>query len=111
MLNYDGCFVPGENVPISLTKALGGGTALLFLSAGQSQTPLPGTCTLHIAPAPVVVVTFPVGGTGPGNGVSFLTGTIPLAMPAASIYTQLLVLDPGAPAGFSATNGLRITVH
>lgn len=109
-LSYDGCVFPGTNLAFSLSNGLGGSVALLLFGLSNTQAPVTPECNLLVSPSPINVVV-PLLGAGPGGGAISFSSTIPLSSPSVSIYGQGFVADPGVPRGFSATNGVRITIQ
>ncbi len=105
----DGCFVPTDGVSFDVKGALGGSWCLFVLGTATANARLPGGCTLLVTPGPANQA-LPLFGAGPGNGWVSFSATIPSDFPAMSLWFQSFVADPGAIAGFSATNGLRMTV-
>jgi hypothetical protein len=111
VLSLAGCAQPGKMVVIGLTQGLGGGAAFLLLGSGAAAITLPSGCTLLANPLlPALIGPVPLSGTGPGNGLFVASGTIPLGAPSVSVYIQAFVIDPGSPAGYSASNGVVLTV-
>ncbi len=108
--SYDGCATPGQTMQFRVSSALGGGTCLLMLGLGVAQLPIAGPCYLDLVPSGPTAV-LPIFGSGPGNGLLDFVATVPSGFPATSVYLQGFVADPGVARGFSATNGLRLTVH
>ncbi len=106
---FDGCFAAGDGVSFDIKGGLGGSTCLLLLGLSTAAAPLPGGCSLLLAPTQANVV-LPLFGAGPGAGAISFSSTIPAGFPALSVYLQGFVVDPGVARGFSATNGLRMTV-
>jgi hypothetical protein len=51
-----------------------------------------------------------LSGSGAGSGLFVVSGTIPPGTPPGTVYVQGFVIDPGAPAGYSASNGVVLTV-
>jgi len=111
VLSLVGCAEPGAMVTVGLTKGLGGAATWLLFGTGSATLPLPSGCTLLVSPLlPTVLGPLPLSGTGPGGGFLALSGTVPLGTSPGTIYIQGFVIDPGAPAGHSASNGVVLTV-
>jgi hypothetical protein len=53
-----------------------------------------------------VVVPFPIG----ADGTAVLTGELPAAVLSGVVNAQVLIADPSAPLGASATNPVQITL-
>jgi hypothetical protein len=111
VLSMAGCAQPGKLVVMGLTQGLGGAAAFLLFGAGPATITLPSGCTLLTQPLlPTMVGPVPLSGSGPGGGLVVLSGTIPPGTPPVTIYIQGFVIDPGTPAGYSASNGVVLTV-
>jgi hypothetical protein len=111
VLSLAGCAEPGQPVALALTKGLGGAGAVLLFGIGSAALPLPGGCTLLTAPLlPAVLGPVPLSGTGPGNGLFVVTGTIPLGTATGTIYIQGFVIDPGSSSTYAASNGVVLNV-
>ncbi len=106
---FDGCFAAGNGVSFDVAHALGGSTCLLLLGLSTAASPVAGGCTLLVTPEPANQA-FPLFGSGAGNGAVSFSATIPSDFPSVSVFLQAFVIDPGAFAGYCATNGLRLTV-
>jgi hypothetical protein len=92
-----------------VTGGLGGAPGVLVLGVVPISLPFLGG-TLYVAPDITVAVA--LGGVGPGNGTT--TVTLPLELSAyagATLYTQVLLLDPAAVYGLSFTNALRVSIR
>ena len=106
-LDVTGCAAPGGSIILAIDHALGGASALLFLGGAQGSFPVGGGCSLLLAPSPVVV-SLPLGGSGPGNGNVAVPATVPAYSGPLDLYLQAFVVDVTAPFGFSATQGLQV---
>lgn len=102
---------PGSLLNFSLEDGLGGATALLFFGIHPAAVPLPGSCSLLVSPVLPVIVALPLLGSGPGNGSFQTFGSIPLGTPPMGFTMQSFVIDPGANAGYCASNGLEVHTH
>lgn len=102
--------VAGAPIALVISEGLGGANAVLLFGLDKGETPIGFGCSLYLTgvlpPAPVV----PLGGSGPGTGTVTLLGTLPSDIGGNSFAIQTFVLDPGAPLGFTASNGLKISV-
>ena len=111
VLSLAGCAEPGEIVALGLTKGLGGAGALLLFGTGEAALPLAGGCTLLTAPLlPAMLGPLPLVGAGPGSGFLVLSGSVPPGTAPITLYVQGFVLDPGAPPGYCASNGVVLSV-
>ncbi len=108
-LDLDGCTLPGETVALSIQDGFPGGTAIVVFGAGEGSTPLGFGCALlAVPPFPLSLALPLVGGTGPAAGSIFLPAFIPPSATTGSVTLQAFSLDPGAPLGAAASNGIRI---
>jgi FG-GAP-like repeat len=110
-LRLSGAPVAGANVSLSIERGLGGSTALFLTGAAEANLPLPGGCSLYASPLLPSIVTIPLSAGGPGDGEFHLTAAFPSVAAGASIVFQALVIDPGVPRGYAATNGATIFTH
>jgi hypothetical protein len=98
--------LPLAGTTIDLDVTNGPASSLAVLGFGLSQTSIPVLgCDLLISPVlATVVVSFDASGAG--------TFSLPLPVTSvgATVTAQAFALDVGGPQGFSATNGLQITV-
>lgn len=110
LLTAGGCPTATGSLWISLSGGLGGAMAFLFFGSSQASILLPGGCLLQISPifaSPVFAL--PLDGVGPGEGGATVFA-VPLGLSPGVLTTQGLVLDAGAPAGYSVTNGVELTI-
>tara|TARA_R110002096_G_scaffold100339_15_gene222468 strand:- start:9382 stop:12036 length:2655 start_codon:yes stop_codon:yes gene_type:complete len=113
MLGANGPVVSSSaNDKLRLVRGIGGGSTLLvfgLVEAAMPNAPLPGL-TLHVGD-PVLVLPPPLTGTPGSAGTGTLTLTLPnlAGIAGFTVVHQAFVLDPGAAAGWTATNGLAIT--
>ncbi len=105
-LKGGGCPTPTDQISLQLSGALPGATTFVLFGLGQASVPISPSCSLANGPvAPAPVLTLPAGPTGGWT----LSGVIPAAATTpADVYLQAVVLDPNAPFGLSASNGLRL---
>ena len=103
--------VNNPNYKIGIADALGGSLAFFALSnargpAGQVFSGVP----VHLAIQGPFPIAFPIplSGTGPGGGYATLHSPIPLdpALAGQTLASQWFVLDPNAPGGLAATEGV-----
>ena len=99
-----GDLTAGATVIHAFDNALPGSTAALVFSLTELNAPFKGG---RLIPFPdFLVLGLPTGATGSLS----LPSVFPPGIPAGlEIYTQFWIIDPAAPAGFSATNGLSGT--
>lgn len=102
-LDGDGLLCAGGTVTLTLADALGSSTAWLVLGLSEINAAFKGGV---LVPNPDVVLPLPTDASG---GIAFAfqwPGGLPSAFPMA---VQSWVQDPAGPAGFSASNALRLT--
>lgn len=102
------------NWTLELSQGLGGTTAALILGLAPSALPFKqGTVLVDIIVLPSVILFVPLFGTPGVAGTGVLS--LPLAVstdPALaglSTFWQFLAQDPGAPVGWSMSNGVQVT--
>ncbi len=105
-----GTIVNGTQITVQVSEGLGGAPLVLFFGLNQAALPIGGGCTLNIAPVLPGLVSVPLGGVGPGNGGVILTGIMPASAAGVTFTMQGFVGDNGSPIGFTATNGVQLTV-
>jgi FG-GAP-like repeat len=111
-LRLDGAATPAGVVTLSIANGLGGATAMLFTGLQFASVPLPGGCPLLTFPLLPIVFNLPLSGVGAGKGDFAFGGVLPGSLGFGSSYVfQVLVVDPGAPFGFAATNAVKLTVQ
>ncbi|MFH0944016.1 MAG: integrin alpha, partial [Planctomycetota bacterium] len=105
-LTVTGCAVPSSDVAINLSQCLANATVQLFFSLTQAAIPMKGSCTLLVHPI-LLAIPLPVDATG---GTT-LTVQIPAAAPAATLFLQAFVPDPGAGShGYANSNGTSVSI-
>lgn len=109
-LQLVGCPEVQHPVSVEITGALGGSTALLFLSASAATIPLGFGCSLLLAPPLLPPLSVPLGGAGPGNGSIILPAQLPAGAAGTTFHLQAFVLDPFASLGASASARLTVQV-
>lgn len=105
------CPIPGADVELQISNVLGNAQGLLLIGLGQLQVPFK-QCTLDIFPLFPVSLGLFVPGLGSCAGSLDIPATLPLDTPLnADVYFQLIAADPGAPAGVSISNALRMHIE
>lgn len=112
-LSSGSCVAVGAPVVFQLDDALGGSVAWVLLGAGAAAVPLTDPpvgppCVLLVTPS--VSFAVPLTGAGPGNGAATFGATIPPEFAGTVITAQAFCADPTWLWGYSATNGLKLTV-
>ena len=113
-ISWSGFPTSGEEITLAIDNALGGQSALLFISAfGQASIPVNPACSLNINPVPSLVgpIVLPLLGVGPGNGEISVTLPLPALPPGLALSMQAFCTDPGVGLGASATKGLTVTIQ
>jgi hypothetical protein len=109
-LRVKGCTVFGGTLEVSIEEGLGGAVGWIVLGAAPAALPISAGCTLNVSLPLIASLPIALGGSGPGAGAIAFAATIPAAGPAGEISLQAFLSDPGAPAGFSNTNGVRLKI-
>lgn len=110
-LTGTGCVTAGGPINLSITKGLGGSTAVLFLGASQISVPIGlSPCSLLVGP-PQLPLTIGLSGLGAGAGSIQLIGSLPPGSTGAMFTLQAFVADPLPGHGFTTSAGLQITVQ
>jgi hypothetical protein len=110
-LDLKGCFGANGLFHLSIKSGLGGAPALLFFGRTQAALPMGSGCFLNAAPLiPVIAGPLPLSSLFPGLGTFVLQTTMPATLTPGTFTMQAFILDAGAPAGFSNTNGVRVTI-
>lgn len=108
-----GCAQIGATPSLYVSNALGGAVAFHVLGIAMASIPALGGTLLVGSPWMLLPVV--LGGASGASQVG--SHSLPLGIPnnptlsGASVFVQTLVVDPGAPAGVSMTNGLQVTIQ
>jgi hypothetical protein len=96
--------------PARLVVARGLGYASGWLITGTSRTDQPFAGYRLLVGSPVIARAFVLGGTQgvPGAGAGVLPLTVDAALVGRKLDFQVVLVDPGAANGVSASNGLEI---
>lgn len=115
-LAASGSATPGGQLQIAITNGVGSGSAFIVIGTQLAATPMRFGCTLNVQPLlPAIIgpiLLFPFGAQGPGTGSISFSVSIPsnIAVPATATL-QAFVVDAGAPAGYSNTNGIQLNIE
>ncbi len=110
-LDFYGDPLPGGELTIAVTEALGGAPAALMFGIDQGEAPLANGCILWVEPL-VVVVGFVLEGDFPGSGTKSLVGRLPPDVPVGSTFSmQVLISDKGTDGGIAGTSAYLVTVQ
>ena len=104
VLTGTGTLAAGTPMSLSLTNALPGSSAWLFIGLAQANTPFRGGTLVPLLPSPEFLIpSLPVNGSG-----SLVIGTNWPPLPSGTaVYFQYWVVDAGGPYGASASNGIE----
>lgn len=109
-LAFDGLPKSGKPITLSVTKGIGGQSALFFFGLVQGSVGLPGPCNLLVTPLLPLNFTLPLfGAPVPGGGSISIPAVVPTVPTGFTVTMQALCTDPGVSWGFSATQGIQIT--
>lgn len=110
--DLNGCAIPGTKIGFEISKAHGGANAFIAIGFGPAQIPMGGGCALLVAPMlPSMLGPIPLFGTGPGNGFISAGNEVPNGLVPMDLYLQAFCSDPNATLGFTATNGVKLTIE
>lgn len=99
---------PGQPVELVIGRGRGGASGVLLLGKGRAD--VLDTGIRRLVDAPYVVRSFVLDGPAgvAGEGASVVSLPVRAALVGRTFTFQAVLLDPGASAGLSATNGLEI---
>ncbi len=107
-----GCAEPGAALTLSVSNAVGGAGAALFVGLSQAALPFKGG-TFHVGSL-LLTASFPLGGaSGVAGAGSVSLPTLLPAIPAltgTSIFLQAGAADAAAVHGVSLTQGLQLEI-
>ncbi|MGQ0551808.1 MAG: hypothetical protein ACT4PU_01145 [Planctomycetota bacterium] len=107
-----GCPEVGGTFSLSIDRAVGGSTALLFVGLASAAVPFKGG-TFHVS-AVVLTTAVPMGGSlgVPGEGALTLPASLPgdPLLEGVDVFMQTAFADPAAIVGVSLSKGLRMTI-
>ena len=106
-----GCPNPGQILTLRIREGDGGQPAFLAVGTGAGTTPLLGGCALFVSPLLSVSPRGILFDFGPGWGYRDVPLPVPPSGAGLAFTFQAAHLDPGAPAGFAVSNGLRIEIE
>lgn len=106
-----GCAVGGQPIQFQASNMLGGTTATLFFGTSQGEYLMGWGCYLNVGGLLPINVSFPVGGSGPGNGQVIFAGLIPASASGLTLSVQIFQLDAATALGFANSNGLAIEIE
>lgn len=108
-LHLVGCPIEGAAVELSISKALGGTSGLIFMGFGAANVPLGHGCSLLVAPL-LNATPVPIPGAGAGNGVLSIPFQIPLGVAPATLTLQAAIVDAGVVQHFAVSAGLELGI-
>lgn len=109
-LALDGCPTPGGSVSLDIDKGAGGSLALVLVGLAPASVVLASGCPLLVGSLLPVMPALPLGGSGAGQGSVHVNAPLPASTPAVELSLQAFALDPTVPAGYAATNGVRLLI-
>jgi lysyl endopeptidase len=108
-LAMSGCFSANGAVNLTISIAVPGQSAFLFIGLNAASIPLGGGCNLLTSPILTTVGPFPLNGIGPGTGSFSINTNLPPTLTPGTIRMQAVCTDPGATLGYTVTRGLAVT--
>lgn len=109
-LALDGCPTPGGSVSLDIHQGAGGSLALVLVGLAPASVVLASGCPLLVGSLLPVMPALPLGGSGAGQGSVHVNAPLPASTPAVELSLQAFVLDSSVPAGYAATNGVRLAI-
>ena len=112
-LQVAGCPALSGSLTLEVTSGRGGSMALLLLGRDEAAIPVAGNCVLLVGPQPPFVVPVLLGGAPdtPGAGFFAMSWTLPVMAPLGKFTGQAVVLDRSNAWGYSASNGVAVTIN
>jgi hypothetical protein len=107
----DGCPTAGGTITFDLREALGGSGAAMVVGTDRAALTLPGGCQLLVNPIALTLSTLILSPGRAGGGAVVLPLRVPADLVGARLTAQMFVFDPGVPHGYTATNGIELTVR
>jgi FG-GAP-like repeat/FG-GAP repeat len=103
--------LPGGELTLAISEALGGAPAAVLLGTGTMDLPLANGCIVWGNPL-VLSIAVVLDGDFPGNGSKVLVGHLPGDTPVGLFFSlQALILDDGTEGGVSGTSAYAVTVQ
>ncbi|HEX6882380.1 MAG TPA: VCBS repeat-containing protein [Planctomycetota bacterium] len=110
LLGIRGPARPGQAANLVISRGLGGAFGVLL--AGDTRVEVPDGGFRRLVDAPAIPRSFVLDGTPGAPG----EGSLDLRVPQSTVFTlagrtrvfQVVLVDPGASSGLSATNGLEV---
>ncbi len=110
-LSTPDCPAIGVVLNLHVDSGLGGTTCMILFGWNVASIPMGiGSCELLLTPVLPLIITIPMGGAGPGNGSTVLSGMIPASASGVVFSMQAFCLDPGAIDGYCNSNALKLTI-
>ena len=102
----------GGEVTMEIATAHGGGVVIVLVGSQEAAVPIGGGCVLHASSAfPIVGTLGVLAGATDGHGVAEIDVVMPPIAASATAFIQAFVTHPAIPNGFSATNGVRLSIQ
>lgn len=110
-LNISGCAISSGLLTLEVSGGVGGSVALLLFGPAAANSPIGFGCSLAVAPILPATPLIPLFGAGDGQGAIAISGSLPVLSFPAMFTVQAICADPGAPLGFTSTNGIATQVQ
>lgn len=104
-----GCAAAGGTLEIRLEGALGGGLGVMILALGEARIPLGNGCEFLLGSLTPPSLPLHIAGENPGEGRAIVRLALPHGL-KGFCTAQAFLLDPGAPASFTASNAVSLRV-
>ncbi len=110
LLSATGAPSVGSTLGVELSEGLGGSGAFFAIGNQQAQLSLGHGCALLVSPLVAFVGPIFLSGTGPCEGAFSQSFVVAPSLSGSTFVLQALVPDHTAPATFSASNGLQLSI-
>jgi hypothetical protein len=106
-LDASGCAAVGDSLVVNVRNGVPFAPGVLILGTSRASIPIGFGCSAVVAPLPLTGLA--LAGLSANGDLAF-GGTLAPHVAGTMTTMQVLLLDAGAPGGFSASNGLEVIV-
>ena len=111
VLSVGGCASDGETIDLHLSGGLGGAVGALLVGLRPAAIIIDAGCALRVDPIVATIAPLVLDGSGAGAGRFSSPIHVPIGVAPANLVLQFAILDPGTPRGWSASNGVSVTIR
>jgi hypothetical protein len=111
VLAMNGCAISGNDVSLAISGGVGGAAAVVLFGLDSASIDVGHGCLLQIVPTLPPTLTVALEGFGVGVGSISVNTKLPDSLPLFDFTLQAFCADVGAPLGFSATNGIEVSIQ